>query len=210
MGLWSRHVLPRMVDRMCGMEAVAELRSQVVPRAEGVVLEVGFGPGHNLRWYDPERVERVIALEPAEEMLARARTRSEAAPFPVEPLALAGEEIRLDAGSIDTVVVTFTLCTIADPARALEGMRRVLRPGGRLLFCEHGRAPDAAVERWQRRVNPLWRRVFGGCHLDRDVPALLEAGGFALESLEAGYMPDGPRLASYTFRGAASPAGPAS
>jgi ubiquinone/menaquinone biosynthesis C-methylase UbiE len=206
MGLYSRHVLPRLVDRLCGDEAGSKLRAELVPEAVGRVLEVGFGTGLNLPWYVPGRVERLIALEPAEEMLARARARSEAAPFPVEALALEGERIPLPPGSVDTVVVTFTLCTIPDPAAALAGMRRVLRPGGRLLFCEHGRAPDAAVARWQRRVNPLWRRAFGGCHLDRDVPALLAAAGFRTEKLEAGWALGGPRIASFFYRGAATPA----
>lgn len=205
MGLYRKHVLPRLVDRLCGLEEVSALRSAVVPRARGRVLEVGFGTGLNLRWYDPERVERLIALEPAEEMLERARERSRAAPFPVEPLALEGERIPLDTASVDSVVVTFTLCTIPDPLRALEGMRRVLRPGGQLLFCEHGLAPDAGVARWQRRVNPLWRRAFGGCHLDRDVPALLAAGGFRALAMETAWLPGGPRIASFVYRGAATP-----
>jgi ubiquinone/menaquinone biosynthesis C-methylase UbiE len=205
-GLYRKHVLPRLVDRLCGLEAVSELRSTVVPQARGRVLEVGFGTGLNLPWYDPERVERLIALEPAEEMLERARERSRGAPFPVEPLALEGENIPLEGASVDSVVVTFTLCTIPDPLRALEGMRRVLRPGGRLLFCEHGLAPDAGVARWQRRVNPLWRRAFGGCHLDRDVPALLAAGGFRPLALETAWLAGGPRIASFVYRGAAAPA----
>ena len=205
MGLYRKHVLPRLVDRLCGLPAVSELRAEVVPAAHGCVLEVGFGTGLNLPWYDPARVERLIALEPAEEMLALARERSGAAPFPVEPLALEGERIPLAPSSVDTVVITFTLCTIPDPGAALVGMRRVLRPGGRLLFCEHGRAPDAAVARWQRRVSPLWRRAFGGCRLDRDVPALLAAAGFRPERLEAGWIEGGPRIASFFYRGVAVP-----
>ena len=205
MGLYRRHVLPRLVDLLCGDESVSRLRAEVVPEAEGRVLEVGFGTGLNLPWYVPGRVERLFALEPAEEMLARARARRDAAPFPVEALALEGERIPLEPASVDTVVVTFTLCTIPDPGAALAGMRRVLRPGGRLLFCEHGRAPDAAVARWQRRVNPLWRRAFGGCHLDRDVPALLAAAGFRTEKLEASWIEGGPRIASFFYRGAARP-----
>jgi SAM-dependent methyltransferase len=203
MGLYRKHVLPRLVDGLCGVGALSALRAEVVPRAAGRVLEVGFGTGLNLPWYDPARVERLFALEPAAEMLARARARSAAARFPVETLALEGERIPLAAASVDSIVVTFTLCTIADPAAALAGMRRVLRPGGRLLFCEHGRAPDAAVAAWQRRVNPLWRRAFGGCHLDRDVPGLLAAAGFRAETLEAGWIAGGPRIASFFYRGSA-------
>lgn len=206
MGLYRKHVLPRLVDLLCGDDSLAELRAAVVPRATGRVLEVGFGTGLNLRWYDPSRVEALIALEPAEEMLARARERSRAAPFPVEPVALEGERIPLAPASVDSVVVTFTLCTIPDPLLALEGMRRVLRPGGRLLFCEHGLAPDERVARWQRRWNPLWSRALGGCRLDRDVPALLAAGGFRVDELAASWLEGAPRIASYFYRGTASPA----
>jgi ubiquinone/menaquinone biosynthesis C-methylase UbiE len=205
-GLYQTHVLPRLVDRLCGNEAIGELRAAVVPRAAGRVLEVGFGTGLNLRWYDASRVERLIALEPAPEMLARARERSRAAPFPVEPVALEGERIPLEPASVDSVVVTFTLCTIPEPLLALEGMRRVLRPGGRLLFLEHGRAPDERVARWQARWNPLWSRVFGGCRLDRDVPALLRAGGFRIDELESAWVPGAPRIAGFCHRGSASPA----
>jgi ubiquinone/menaquinone biosynthesis C-methylase UbiE len=206
MGLWSRHVLPRLVDRLCGMEEVAALRAEIVPQARGEVLEVGFGTGLNLPFYDPERVARVRGLEPAEEMLARARRRPPT-PFPVEHLALEGERIPLPPESVDTVVVTFTLCSIADVAGALAGMRRVLRPQGRLLFLEHGAARDAGVRRWQERVNPLWGRVFGGCQLTRDVPALLREAGFAIEALREEQASGGPAIATWTYRGVARPAG---
>lgn len=204
MGVWSRHVLPRLVDRLCAAEELSALRAEVVPAASGRVLEVGFGTGHNLAWYDPGRVERLLALEPSAEMVARAARRAPA-PFPVEVLALEGEQIPLDTASVDTVVVTFTLCTIPDVARALTGMRRVLRPEGRLLFLEHGAAPEPRVRRWQQRLNPLWKRAFGGCHLDRDVPGLLAAAGFAIETLREDLLPGGPAIAAYTYRGSARP-----
>jgi ubiquinone/menaquinone biosynthesis C-methylase UbiE len=202
-GIWSRHVLPRIIEVACGTPAVAALRREVIPLASGRVLEVGMGTGHNLRWYDPERIDRVIGLDPAEEMLDRARRRSEAAPFPVEHLALEGERIPLDAASVDTVVVTFTLCSIPDVETALAGMRRVLKPEGRLLFCEHGRAPQASTAYWQDRVTPAWRRVFGGCHLNRDIPALLDAGGFAVERLDTGWIAGSPAIAGFCYRGVA-------
>jgi ubiquinone/menaquinone biosynthesis C-methylase UbiE len=205
-GLWSRHVLPRLVDRLCGMEQVAALRAEIVPQARGEVLEVGFGTGLNLPFYDPQRVTRVLGLEPAEEMFARARRRAPV-PFPVERIALAGERIPLAPASVDTVVVTFTLCSIADVARALAGMHRVLRPEGRLLFLEHGAAREPGVRRWQQRVDPLWKRVFGGCHLTREVPVLLENAGFAIESLTEEGAPGGPAIAAWTYRGVARPAG---
>ncbi len=206
MGVWSRHVLPRIVDVACGTPAVAALRRELIPLASGRVLEVGMGTGHNLRWYDPAKIERVIGLDPAEEMLDRARRRSATAPFTVEHLALAGERIPLEAASVDTVVVTFTLCSIPDVGAALAGMRRVLKPGGLLLFCEHGRAPDAHTARWQDRVTPAWRWAFGGCHLNRDVPALLRTGGFAVDRLDTGWIAGAPAIAGFCYRGVARPA----
>jgi SAM-dependent methyltransferase len=204
MGLWSGAVLPRLVDRLCGHEQIAALRAELVPQARGTVLEVGFGTGLNLPFYDPARVERVLGLEPAEEMFALSRRRAPV-PFPVERLALEGERIPLAPESVDTVVVTFTLCSIPDVARALAGMRRVLRPEGRLLFLEHGAARDPRVRRWQERVNPLWKRILGGCHLDREVPALLHAADFAIEVLREEAMAGAPAIAAYSYRGVARP-----
>jgi SAM-dependent methyltransferase len=204
MGWWSGTVLPRLVERLCGHEQVAALRAELVPQARGTVLEVGFGTGLNLPFYDPARVERVLGLEPADEMFALSRRRAPV-PFPVERLALAGERIPLPAESVDTVVVTFTLCSIPEVERALAGMRRVLRPEGRLLFVEHGAARDPRVRRWQKRLNPLWRRAFGGCQLDRDVPALLRAADFSIESLREEAVAGAPAIAAYSYRGAARP-----
>jgi len=197
-------VLPRLVDRMCGAGDLGALRAEVVPLARGEVLEVGFGSGRNLPFYDPERVTRVVGIEPCEAIFALARRRAPV-PFPIERLALSGEEIPLAPGSVDTVVVTFTLCTIPDVARALEGMRRVLRPDGRLLFLEHGAAREPGVRRWQERVNPVWKRAFGGCRLDRDVAALLRAAGFALETLREERLAGAPAIAAHTYRGVARP-----
>jgi len=204
-GIWARYVLPRIIDVACGTSGVSAQRREVVPLASGQVLEIGMGTGHNLRWYDPERVERVIGLDPAEEMLERARRRSAPMPFPVEHLALEGERIPLDAASVDTVVVTFTLCSIPGVETALAGMRRALKPEGRLLFCEHGLAPDARTARWQNRLTPAWRHVFGGCHLNRDVPALLRAGGFTIEQLDTAWIPGSPAIAGFCYRGVARP-----
>ena len=138
-------------------------------------------------------------------MLTYARRKSEHLPFTVECLALEGERIPLERQSIDTVLVTYTLCTIPDAIAALEGMRQVLKPGGRLIFCEHGKAPDAAVRRWQHRLNPLWNRIGGGCNLDRDIPALIEGAGFRIDSLDTMYLPHTPRFAGFNYWGSAQP-----
>ena len=150
-------------------------------------------------------VSRIIGLDPAEEMLSYARRKSGSMPFPVEYLALRGENIPLEPESVDTVLVTYTLCTIPDAVAALEAMRKVLKPNGRLIFCEHGRAPGEAVRRWQDRLNPLWGRLGGGCNLNRDIPALIEAAGFGIDNLESMYLAGTPRFAAFNYWGSARP-----
>ena len=205
MGFYDRYILPKVLNWSCGAKPVRRQRQKVVPLAEGRVLEIGIGSGLNLPYYDPTKVERVIGLDPAEEMLTYARRKSGQLPFTVEYLALEGARIPLDRQSIDTVLVTYTLCTIPDAVAALEGMRQVLKPSGRLIFCEHGRAPDAAVRRWQHRLNPLWNRIGGGCSLDRDIPALIEGAGFRIDSLDTMYLPHTPRFAGFNYWGSAQP-----
>lgn len=205
MGFYDRYLLPWVIDCACGTKPVARQRAKVVPLAEGRVLEIGIGSGRNFPFYDPAKVERVIGLDPAEGMLARAKARSEALAFPVEYLALEGERIPLERESVDTVLVTYSLCTIADAVAALEGMRRVLKPAGRLIFCEHGKAPDETVRRWQHRLNPLWSRLGGGCNLNRDIPALIAAAGFRIDGLETMYLPGTPRFAGFNYWGSALP-----
>ena len=176
-----------------------------MPLAAGRVLEIGFGSGLNLPFYDPDRVRRLWALEPAPEMTRLARDAVASAPFEVELLHHPAEEIPLPDAGVDSVVVTYSLCTVPDPRRALAGMRRVLAPAGRLIFCEHGAAPDPGVRRWQDRVDPIWRRFAGGCRLNRAIPELIEAGGFRVEGLETMYLP-GWRPGSFNYWGTARPA----
>lgn len=206
MGLYERYVLPFMIDKACGAPPVLKQREKVVPHAEGRVLEVGMGSGLNLAFYDPSRVERVFGLEPSEGMRRRAQANLARSPVEVEWLDLPGEEVPLDDHSVDSVVLTYTLCTIPDFRAALAQMRRVLRPGGHLLFCEHGEAPDASVRRWQARINPFWRRVAGGCNLNRPIPRCLEEAGFEIEQLDTLYLPNTPRIAAFNYWGRARPA----
>ena len=204
MALYSRYILPRVVHFTCGLKPNMRQREKVVPHARGRVLEVGIGSGLNLPFYDPANVSKVWGLDPAPEMTQIAERAARSLPFEVEFIGLPGDEIPLEDGSVDTVVVTYTLCTIPDTTAALRQMSRVLRPGGELLFCEHGAAPDARVRRWQDRLNPLWKRVGGGCNLNRPIPALIEAGGFRIKSLDTMYIP-GWRPASFNFWGTAVP-----
>lgn len=200
MGFYDRHILPHLIDFACGLGEVMQARAQIVPLAQGRVLEIGIGSGLNLAFYDPERVSAIVGVDPSAEMQQLARARAARIAIPVEMIALELGQIRAADASFDSIVCTFTLCTIADAVAALQEMRRVLKPGGRLLFCEHGRAPDAAVLRWQRRLTPYWKPLAGGCHLDRDIPALLAAGGFRVEQLQTGYL-KGPRPMTYVYRG---------
>jgi ubiquinone/menaquinone biosynthesis C-methylase UbiE len=173
-----------------------------VPRAQGRVLEIGIGTGHNLRHYDRDRVTELIAVDPAAQMHSRAQKRARESGIDVRVLGLPAERIPLEDGEVDTIVMTFTLCSIADPAAALGEMRRVLKPGGELLFCEHGAAPTEGVRKWQRRLNPIERRIAGGCTFDVDVPREIGAA-FEITDLDAGYQP-GPKFASYIYSGTAT------
>ncbi|HEX8012130.1 MAG TPA: class I SAM-dependent methyltransferase [Casimicrobiaceae bacterium] len=204
MNLYERWILPPLLDFALRNKEATRFREQVVPAARGVALEVGVGSGLNLRFYR-NQLERLVAVDPSADLLRMAKKRARGAAFPVEFLLRSGEELPLEAASIDTVVVTFTLCTIAEPVKALREMRRVLKPGGELLFAEHGLAPDPAVRRWQRRLSPLWRRVAGGCNLDRKIDELIGSAGFRLVALSTEYA-KGPRPMSYIYFGRASAA----
>ena len=204
MGFYENHVLPVMIDLGCGSKPISKQRQKVVPQAEGRILEVGMGSGHNLPFYDPSRVEFVWGLEPSEGMRRKAQRRLAEAAFEVKWLDLPGEEIPLEDDSVDTVLLTFTLCTIGDYHAALEQMRRVLKPGGRLLFAEHGVAPDSGVRKWQERINPSWKKFAGGCNINRDIPAALQEGGFEIQELETMYLPGTPSIAGFQFWGYAT------
>jgi ubiquinone/menaquinone biosynthesis C-methylase UbiE len=202
MGLYGDVILPRLVDRVCGRDAITVERARWVPRAKGRVLEVGVGSGLNLALYDPARVVSVVGVDPSTPLLGRARRRAARAPVAVSLALGAAEALAFDDATFDTIVLTYTLCSVGDPARALGEARRVLAPGGALVFVEHGLAPDPRVQRLQRAITPAWRRVAGNCHLDRDTLALLAAAGFAPVEHASTYS-DGPRWLGYTTEGAA-------
>lgn len=202
MSFYEDRVLPHLINLACSTKPTRKQREKIVPRAYGDVLEIGFGGGLNLPYYDRDRVRKVFGLEPSAGMRRSAAGNIAASGMDVELIDLPGEDIPLDDNSVDSVVVTFTLCSIPDTVAALRGMRRVLKPRGHLFFCEHGRAPDAEVHRWQQRLNPVWRVFSGGCNMDRDIPALLRKGGFDVEDDNRMYVP-GMRVLSYNFWGAA-------
>lgn len=200
---WDRRVLPWLVEKACRSTTILAERRRWVPQAAGEVLELGVGSGLNLAFYDPAQARAVVGIDPSPELLAQARQRAEAAPVPVALVEAAAERLPFDAGRFDSALVSYTLCSVADPAAALAEVRRVLRPGAPLYFVEHGRSDRPRIRAWQARVTPVWRRLGGNCHLDRDIAQLLRDAGFALESLEAGHVEGGGRLTSYTYQGVA-------
>ena len=202
MSFYNDRILPHLINRACSTRPTRKQREKIVHRAYGDVLEIGFGGGLNLRHYDRQNVRRVFVLEPSEGMRNSAARVIAESDIEVELIDLPGEEIPLDDNTADSVLVTYTLCTIPDVVTALQEMRRVLKSGGHLFFCEHGKAPDQDVQKWQRRLNPGWRRVSGGCNMDRDIPALLREGGFDIEDDNRMYVP-GIRALSYNYWGAA-------
>ena len=201
MNVYDRYVLPYLIDIACGLPMVQKQRRQLVPQAQGRVLEVGLGTGRNLPYYDATRVQEVVGVDPALRMHSLAARRAKASGLSVALMGLSAEQLPAADATFDTVVSTYTLCSIPDPVAALREMRRVLKPGGKLLFSEHGRSPDASVARWQTRLQPYWMPLAGGCHLDRDMPALLAQAGFASD-FQRGYL-WGPRVVSYHYWGEA-------
>ncbi len=204
MGFYANHIEPVIVSCACGMKLVARERAKIVPQATGRVLEVGFGSGHNAPYYDHAAITHLYALEPFEPIRRRAAKRVAGLTFPLEWLDLPGEEIPLPDGSVDSVLVTYTLCTIPGVEAALAGMRRVLKPGGKLVFLEHGLAPDQGVARWQNRLNKVWGRLSGGCHLNRDPAALVRSASFEILALDQHYARGAPKIAGYMTGGVAA------
>lgn len=204
MGFYRKHILPRATHFACSLQPPMQQRARVVPLAAGRVLEIGIGSGLNLPFYAPGMVEHLWGLDPSRELWALAQANRESVDFDVEFIEAPAACIPLASASADSVVITYTLCTIPEVLPALEEVRRVLKPGGRLLFCEHGAAPDLPVRRVQDRLNPVWRVLAGGCNLNRQVPALLEQGGFRIDELQAGYI-TGWKPVSFNYWGTARP-----
>lgn len=204
MGFYADHIEPMLVSCACGMKALSRERAGIVPEAQGNVLEIGFGSGHNAPYYDRGKITHLYALEPSAGWRRKGEKRVRELPFPVDWLDLPGEEIPLADESVDTVLATFVLCTIPGVEEALAGMRRVLKPGGKLVFLEHGLSPEADVAKWQNRLNGVWGSLAGGCHLNRRPDLLVSNAGFEIEKIDSHYAKGGPKFAGYVTAGVAA------
>jgi ubiquinone/menaquinone biosynthesis C-methylase UbiE len=202
MSFYERRILPRLIDFAMRRKEIRALRESLVGEAHGRVLEIGIGSGLNLPFYRRDLIE-VIGVDPSPELLALARRHTAWTHFPVRLHEGRAEDLPLDANSVDCVLMTWTLCSIARPHTALVEVGRVLRPGGSLLFIEHGRAEQPRVQRLQDRLTPVWRRFAGGCHLNREIDRLIERAGLSLETLRTGHMMSGPKVLTYHYRGRA-------
>jgi ubiquinone/menaquinone biosynthesis C-methylase UbiE len=198
---YEQYVLPRLINLVMQSKADTAERAKLIPLASGTVLEVGIGSALNVPFYGSE-VQRLYGVDPSLELWRLGRKRVRNAPFPVTFLASSGEQIPLEDMTVDTVVSTWTLCTIPNAVKALEEMRRVLKPGGQFLFVEHGRSPDQGVLAWQNRLNPVWKRVAGGCNLNREIDDLIVQAGFHVAQIERGYS-SGPKPLVYLYKGRA-------
>ncbi len=200
MGIYQDYILPRMIHWVCSSNDISVQRQKIIPMAKGRVLEIGVGSGLNFPFYDPGKIDFIWGLDPLEALGKIARENAKYFPFKVDLIHVSGEDIPLENNCADTVVVTYSLCSIPNVARALQEMHRVLKPGGELIFCEHGRAPDPGIVRWQDRLTPAWKRVSGGCHLNRPIPDLISSGGFKIRHLEAQYTSP-LKLAGFNYWG---------
>ena len=203
MGLYDKYVLPKVLNCTCGSKPIQYQRKKVVPLAEGIVLDVGIGSGLNIPFYDMNKIDKVLGLDPSEELNNIAKGVAEENEVNIDFMLCGAEDIPLPDNHVDTLLITYTMCTIPEVAAANKEMLRVLKPGGKFIFCEHGLAPDTNVAKWQGRINPLWGKIAGGCNLNRDIPELITSAGFEIENLEQMYLPSTPRFAGYNFWGSA-------
>jgi ubiquinone/menaquinone biosynthesis C-methylase UbiE len=204
MSLYSRYVLPTLIEKTCSTKPVMKQREKIVPLAEGRVLEVGAGGGLNLQYYDASRVKTVIGLDSSPELLASAEKKAQAIGIPFEPCLVDAANVPLEDNSVDTVLVTYTLCSIPDVQNALLEMRRVLTSAGHLVFCEHGAAPDRRVLRLQKVLTPAWKYLAGNCHLDRNALAEIERAGFVVDWFDEMYLPGTMKLVGFNRWGVAA------
>jgi len=202
--LYERHVLPKILDACCSTKPVNYQRNKIVPHAKGKILEIGIGSGINIPFYNKANVEKIYGLDPSEELNNIAQKKAINNNVEIDFLLNGAEEIPLPSNSMDTILITYTLCTIQDLESSLKEIKRVMKDDGVMLFCEHGIAPDENVMKWQNRVNPLWGKLFGGCNINRNIPEIIQSSGFKLNSLDQMYLPSTPKIVGYNYWGKAT------
>ena len=202
--LYERHVLPKVLDACCSTKPINYQRNKIVPYAKGKILEIGIGSGINIPFYDKANVEKIYGLDPSEELNNIAQKKAINNNLEIDFLLNGAEEIPLPSNSMDTILITYTLCTIQDLESSLKEIRRVMKDDAVMLFCEHGIAPDANIIKWQNRVNPLWGKLFGGCNINRNIPEIIQSSGFTLNSLDQMYLPSTPKIVGYNYWGKAT------
>lgn len=203
MSLYDKYILPKVLNCTCGSKPISYQRKKVVPLAKGIVLDIGIGSGLNIPFYDLSKIDKIYGLDPSSELIKIAKKMAVKKNISIEFLLCGAEDIPLPNNSIDTVLITYSMCTIPEVLKANYEMLRVLKPDGRLIFCEHGLAPDKSVAKWQKRINPVWGKIAGGCNLDRDIPDLISSSGFKILSIEEMYLPSTPKFAGYNYWGIA-------
>ena len=203
MGFYDKYILPKVLNCACGSKPINYQRDKIVPLADGVVLDIGIGSGLNIPFYNKTKIKYLYGLDPSKELLNIAKSSAKEEQFEIEFLECGAEDIPLPDKSIDTVLITFTMCTIPDVALSNSEIMRVLKDDGKLLFCEHGLAPDKNIAKWQKRINPLWGKIAGGCNLNRDIPKLISSSGFKISNMEEMYLPSTPKFAGYNYWGVA-------
>ena len=199
--LYEKHLLPKMLDCCCSTKPINYQRNKVVPYAKGKILEIGIGSGINIPFYKKSQIEKLYGLDPSEELNHMAHKVASQNSLDVEFLLSGAEEIPLPSNSIDTILITYTLCTIPDLNSSMSEMKRVLKDDGNFLFCEHGIAPDLNIVKWQNRINPVWGKLFGGCSINRDIPDIIQSSGFKLNKLNQMYLPSTPKIVGYNYWG---------
>ena len=203
MGFYDKYILPKFLNCACGTKPINYQREKIVPLAKGIVLDIGIGSGLNIPFYNKSNIDRLYGLDPSEELLKIAKPIAKKNELEIEFLQCGAEAIPLPDQSIDTVLITYTMCTIPDIKLSNSEIMRVLKSEGQLLFCEHGLAPDKNIAKWQRRINPIWSKLAGGCNLNRDIPKLITSSGFKISNMEEMYLPSTPKFAGYNYWGVA-------
>ena len=201
---YEKYLLPKLLDCCCSTKPINYQRKKIVPNASGNILEIGIGSGLNLPFYEKSKINNLYGIDPSSELCNMAKKTASDNEIDVNLLINGAEEIELPKDSIDTVVMTYTLCTIPNPMDALKEIKRVMKNDAKMLFCEHGTAPDKNITKWQNRINPIWGKLFGGCNINRDIPNILKENGFKINTLDQMYLPSTPKIVGYNYWGEAT------